>query len=66
MNTDTAKDENTHSLSYTFSPRETACLARFLRVHQSEIPDGLSDFVKTVENAIYNSMSIDEAEKFYS
>ena len=66
MNTDASETENTNSLSYTFTPRETACLARFLRVHQSEIPDGLSDFVKTVENTIYNSMSIDEAEKFYS
>ena len=54
------------SLTYSFSPRETALLAHFLRDHQEIIPDGLADFSKAVETAVYNAMSIEEAEKFYS
>lgn len=54
------------SLKYDFKPRETALIARFLRLHASEIPDGLSDFVKAVEDTVYNSMSLEEAERFYS
>ncbi|HAH61744.1 MAG TPA: hypothetical protein DCL73_06565 [Treponema sp.] len=63
---DTTKETDTLSLSYSFSPRETAILAHFLRKHEDEIPDGLADFSKAVEDAVYNSMSIEEAEKFYS
>jgi hypothetical protein len=63
---DTTKGIDILSLTYSFSPRETALLAHFLREHQDKIPDGLADFSKAVENAVYNSMSIDEAEKFYS
>ena len=59
-------ENNTLSFSYHFSPRETSHLAHFLRKHQAELPDALLDFLKTVENVIYNSMSITEAEKFYS
>ena len=53
-------------LTYDFSKRELRILARMLRKHQDKIPEGLEDFASAVERAIYNSMSIDEAEAFYS
>ncbi|MBQ9494290.1 MAG: hypothetical protein IJR50_01465 [Treponema sp.] len=54
------------SFSYNFSPRETALLAHFFREKQEDIPEGLADFAYTVEKAMYSSMSINDAEKFYS
>ncbi len=53
-------------LTYEFSKRELRILARTLRQYQDKIPEGLEDFAAAVEKAIYNSMSIDEAEAFYS
>ncbi|MBQ7158735.1 MAG: hypothetical protein IJS09_04835 [Treponema sp.] len=53
-------------LTYDFSKRELRILARFIRQYQEKIPEGLEDFASAVEKAIYNSMSIDEAEAFYS
>ena len=41
-------------------------LARFFRNHQDEIPDGLLDFSMKIEKVVYSSMSIGEAEAFYS
>jgi hypothetical protein len=66
IRSDTTKGIDALSFSYTFSPRETALLARFLRSRQDEVPDGLADFLKAVEDVVYNSMSIEEAEKFYT
>ncbi len=54
------------SLEYNFNEREIRSLARFLRNNQEQIPDALLAFATKVERAIYNSMSIDEAEAFYS
>lgn len=53
-------------LTYQFTKRELRILARFIRLHQDKIPEGLEDFAGAVEKAIYNSMSVDEAEAFYS
>ncbi|MCR5724555.1 MAG: hypothetical protein K6G80_05655 [Treponema sp.] len=53
-------------LEYSFSVREIRALARYLRIHQAEIPEGLEDFAAAVEKAVYNAMSISEAEQFYS
>ncbi|MBQ6779716.1 MAG: hypothetical protein IJP62_00635 [Treponema sp.] len=53
-------------LTYTFSKQELRILARFIRLHQEQIPEGLEDFAGAVEKAMYDSMSIDEAEVFYS
>lgn len=58
--------KNPLSLDYHFSEAEVKLLARFLRENQERIPDGLLNFSMRVERAIYNSMSIDEAESFYS
>ncbi|MFA6856371.1 MAG: hypothetical protein WCR31_04100 [Treponema sp.] len=60
------KTTDSLSFTYSFTPQETEMLAYFLRKHQAEIPAGLVGFSKTIENIVYNAMSIDEAEKFYS
>jgi len=63
--TDDSKEKQL-SLEYSFSPREIIILARFFRQKQTEIPEGLTDFMTAVEKTIYSSMSIQEAERFYS
>jgi hypothetical protein len=54
------------SLNYHFTPRELMVIARFLRKKQNELPEELSDFYATVEHTVYNVLSVDEAEQFYS
>ncbi|WP_296330372.1 hypothetical protein [uncultured Treponema sp.] len=54
------------SMDYHFSEREIRQLARFLRNNQETLPDELINFATKIERAIYNSMTIDEAEAFYS
>lgn len=58
--------KNQLKLSYDFTANEIALLARFLRDHQEKIPHGLEDFYKSLEDAVYNSLSLEEARKFYS
>ncbi|MDE5614222.1 MAG: hypothetical protein K2M90_04640 [Treponemataceae bacterium] len=52
-------------LDYHFTRREIRILARFLRNNQALLPDGLEDFAQAVEAAVYDAMSVDEAEAFY-
>ncbi|MCK9169201.1 MAG: hypothetical protein M0P01_02165 [Treponema sp.] len=66
MTQDSKKNINILSFTYSFTPQETEILAHFMRKHQDEIPAGLTNFSKTIEDKVYNAMSIDEAEKFYS
>ena len=58
--------ETSLSMDYHFSEREIRQLARFLRNNQESLPDELINFATKIERAIYNSMTIDEAEAFYS
>lgn len=60
------QNTNSMSLDYHFNENEIRLLARFLRNNQEQIPDGLLDFSTKIERAIYNSMSIAEAQAFYS
>ncbi len=53
-------------LSYTFSSKEIALLAKYFRNHQEDIPNGLENFSKALEESIYNSLSLDEVRKFFS
>ncbi len=53
-------------LDYSFNSEEIYFLAMLLRKNESELPDALTKFCKTIEQTVYNSMSIDEALKFYS
>ncbi|MBQ9206607.1 MAG: hypothetical protein IJ158_07830 [Treponema sp.] len=59
-------ESNSISLDYHFTENEIKLLARFFRTNQEQLPDGLLDFSTKIERAIYNSMSIDEAQAFYS
>ena len=59
-------DLNSISLDYHFNENEIKLLARFFRKNQEQLPDGLIDFATKIERVIYNSMSIDEAQSFYS
>ncbi|MCR4733676.1 MAG: hypothetical protein K5829_01560 [Treponema sp.] len=53
-------------LNYNFSAEEISLLARFLRDNQDQLPKGLEKFYKSLEDAIYNSLSLEEARRFYS
>lgn len=66
MDLDNTQKINQLSLDYRFSEQEIRLLARFFRNNQEQIPDGLLDFSTKIERAIYNSLSIAEAQAFYS
>lgn len=59
-------NEDIEALDYTFSKKELFLLAKFLRVKQEELPEGLEPFYKALEDSIYNTMSLDEVKRFYS
>lgn len=59
-------NEDTFSLSYNFTAKEIAILAKFLRKKQSELPNGLENFTKALEDSVYNCLSIEEVKNFYS
>lgn len=52
--------------TYDFTSDEVKLLTLFMRAHEEELPVGLEDFFSSIENYIYNSMTIDEAEKFFN
>lgn len=53
-------------LEYNFSKKELFLLAKYLRSKQEELPQGLEVFYKTLEDSIYNTLSLEEVKKFYS
>ena len=57
------ESENPLELTYTFSPKETEILAKYIR--KNTVPDELGKFRDTIYNAIYSTMTIVEAEKFF-
>lgn len=59
-------DNSLITLDYHFTESEIKMLARLLRKNQERLPDELLNFASKIERVIYNSMSIDEAEAFYS
>ncbi len=59
-------NEDITILEYSFSKKELFLLARFLRTKQEELPEGLENFYKTLEDSIYNCMSLEEVKRFYS
>ena len=61
-----SKSNNSLSLDYHFNEREIRLLAKFFRNNQEKLPDGLIDFSTKIERTIYNSMSIAEANAFFS
>ena len=59
-------NEDITILEYSFSKKELFLLARYLRTKQEELPEGLELFYKTLEDSIYNCMSLEEVKRFYS
>lgn len=59
------KTENS-IFDYSFSKDELLLLAKFFRQKQEDVPSGLANFCLKIDDAVYNSMSIDEARRFYS
>lgn len=53
-------------LTYTFNSEEIILLAKLLRKQQDSLDSGLERFSSTLENVIYNSLSLEEAKKLYS
>lgn len=60
------QNESNFSLSYNFTSKEIGILAKFLRSRQNELPEGIENFTKALEDAVYNSLTIEEVLKFYS
>ena len=58
-------NEDIEILSYNFTKKEMFLLAKFLRKKEEELPLGLEAFCKTLEDSVYNSLSIQEVRKFY-
>ncbi|MCR4632234.1 MAG: hypothetical protein K5786_11455 [Treponema sp.] len=59
-------NEDVSVLDYSFSKKELFLLAKFLRNKQEEVPAGLDSFCRTLEDSIYNSLSLEEVKRFYS
>lgn len=53
-------------LDYSFTKREVFLLAKFLRKNEEQLPLGLETLYKTLEDSVYNSLSISEIRKFFS
>ena len=59
-------NEDITILDYSFSKKELFLLAKYLRTKQEELPEGLEMFYKTLEDSIYNCLSLEEVKRFYS
>ena len=59
-------NEDITILDYSFSKKEVFVLAKYLRTKRAELPEGLELFYKTLEDSIYNCMSLEEVKRFYS
>ncbi|WP_022932684.1 hypothetical protein [Treponema bryantii] len=59
-------NEDISILEYNFSKKELFLLAKYLRSKQEELPEGLEIFYKTLEDSIYNCLSLEEVKRFYS
>ena len=62
----TIDNEDITILEYSFSKKELFLLAKYLRTKQEELPEGLEIFYKTLEDSIYNCLSLEEVKRFYS
>ena len=59
-------NEDITILDYSFSKKELFLLAKYLRTKQEELPEGLDLFYKSLEDSIYNCLSLEEVKRFYS
>lgn len=58
--------ENQTILTYSFTKKETGLLAKFFREKETELPRGLENFFRSIENTLYDNLTLDEVKKFYS
>ncbi|MDE5899624.1 MAG: hypothetical protein K2H09_10255 [Treponemataceae bacterium] len=54
------------AMTYDFSSEEIIALALHFRSRQGRIPSELADFAAAIEKAVYDSLSIGEAQRLYS
>ncbi|MCI1209711.1 MAG: hypothetical protein LKF96_09745 [Treponema sp.] len=54
------------SLKYDFNTAEIVVLAKFFRDHQSNLPREILPFASAVEKVVYNTLSVEEVERFYT
>lgn len=62
----TENDSESFKLTYSFTAKEIGLLARFLRTKETELPRGLEKFSKTLEDSVYDCLTLEEVQKFYS
>jgi len=53
-------------LTYNFTSDEVKALSKFLRSKENELPKGLDNLTRALEETIYNCLSLDEIKDFYS
>ena len=54
------------SFTYDFSEDELKALVLLLRKNEANLPGCLENLMLNLQNCIYDSMTIDEAEKFFN
>ena len=66
ISSDDNKAKDSFRLTYSFTSKEIAILAKYLRENQTNLPEGLEHFYKALEDSVYNSLSLEEVRNFYS
>ena len=66
QNENTHKETDGFKLTYSFTSKEIAVLAKYLRDNQSNLPEGLERFYKALEDSVYTCLSLEEVRNFYS
>lgn len=54
------------TFSYEFSEDEIKALVLLLRENEADLPGCLENLMLNLQNCVYDSMTIDEAEKFFN
>jgi len=54
------------AFNYTFSEEEIKALVLLLRQNEPELPESLEKLKIKLQDCIYDSMTIDEAENFFN
>lgn len=60
------KEPAQFKLTYNFTSDEIKILSKFLRAKENELPRGLENLTKALEESIYDCLSLDEIKDFYS
>ena len=66
LNAAVPRETDGFKLTYNFNSKEIAVLAKYLRDHQAELPEGIEQFYKALETSVYNCLSLEEVRNFYS